>query len=65
MRDSTNTIRRTHIRMHSARGAREWAEKVFNSEKTVDAALGVLATMLSGWLVYCLAKALERCTYLI
>jgi hypothetical protein len=51
--------------MPSVRDAREWADKVFNSEKTVDAALGVLAIMLSGWLVYCLAKAFERCTYLM
>ena len=65
MRDSTSTIRHTHIRMPSMRSVREWAEKVFNSEKTVDAALGVLAIMLSGWLVYCLASAFQRGTYLM
>ena len=65
MRDSTSTIKHTHIRTPSMRGHREWAEKVFNSEKTMDAALGVLAIMLSGWLVYCLTRAFERCTYLM
>jgi hypothetical protein len=65
MRDSTSTMEPTHIRMHSMRNAREWAEKAFNNEKTGDAALFVMAAMLCGWLVYCLANAFEKGTYLM
>lgn len=67
MRDSASTMRRTHIHIHTPwmRGAKDWPEKVFNNEKAMDAALGVMAIMLSGWLVYCLARAFDRCTYVI
>ena len=65
MRDLTSTIKNTHIRMPSMREAKDWAEKVFNNEKTADAALCVMAVMLCGWLVYCLANAFEKSTYLM
>ncbi|GEM_PF-4500678 len=65
MRDSTSTIRHTHTHPPSMRDAKDWAEKVFNNEKTADAALCVMAVMLCGWLVYCLANAFQRSTYLM
>jgi len=65
MRDSTRTIRHTHIRIPSMGDAKDWAEKVFNNEKTADAALCVMAVMLCGWLVYSLANAFEKSTYLM
>ena len=63
MRDSMSTIKHTHI--PSLGDAKDWAEKVFNNEKTADAALFVMAVMLCGWLVYCLACAFEKNTYLM
>jgi len=51
--------------MPSARDAKHRAQKVFNSEKTTDAALFVMATMLCGWIVYCLANAFRNSTYLM
>ena len=65
MRDSTSTIKHTDIRMPSMGDAKDWAEKVFNKEKTADAALCVMAVMLCGWLVYCLASAFQRSAYLM
>ena len=65
MRDLTSTIKDTHIRMPSMRDAKDWAEKVFNNEKTADAALCVMAVMLCGCLVYSLANAFEKSTYLM
>ena len=65
MRDSTSTIRHTHIRIPSMGDAKDRAEKVFNNEKTADAALCVMAVILCGWLVYCLANAFQRSTYLM
>ena len=65
MRDSTSTIKHTHIHIPSIRNAKDRAEKVFNNEKTADAALCVMAVMLCGWLVYCLASAFERGPYLM
>ena len=65
MRDSTSTIKHTHIRVPLMGDAKHWAEKVFNNEKTADAALYVMAVMLCGWLVYCLANAFEKGTYLM
>lgn len=65
MRESTNTIKNTHIRIPSMRDAKDRAEKVFNNEKTADAALCVMAVMLFGWLVYCLASAFQKGTYLM
>lgn len=65
MRDSTSTIKHAHISVSSMGDAKHWAENVFNNEKTADAALCVMAVMLCGWLVYCLANAFEKCTYLM
>ena len=65
MRNTTSTIKHTHIRMPPMRDAKDWAEKVFNNEKTADASLCVLAVMLCGWLVYCLANAFEKSAYLM
>jgi hypothetical protein len=65
MRDSTSTIRNSHIRIPSMRDAKSWTEKVFNNEKTGDAALFVMAVMLCGWLVYCLDNAFQKTTYLM
>ena len=56
MSDSTRTIKHIHIRIPGIREAKGWAEKVFSSEKTADAALLVMAVMLCGWLLYCLAR---------
>ena len=65
MRDSTSMIKHTHIRVPSTRDAKHWAENLFNNEKTADAALCVMAVILCGWLVYCLANAFEKGTYLM
>ena len=63
MRDSTSTIK--HIHIPSVRDAKHWAEKLFNNEKTLDAALFVMAAMLCGWIVYCLANAFQKSAYLM
>jgi hypothetical protein len=65
MRDSTSTIKHTHMHMPSMRDAKDRAEKVFNNEKTADAAFCVMAVILCGWLVYCLASAFQRSAYLM
>ena len=65
MRGSTHTMKNTHINMPSTRDAKDWAEKVLHSEKTADAALVVMAVMLCGWLVYCLANAFRNSAYLM
>ena len=56
MSGSARTIKHSHIRMPGIRDAKNGAEKVFTSEKAVDAALLVIAVMLCGWLLYCLAR---------
>jgi len=65
MRDSTSTIRHTLIRRPSMRNAKDWAEKVLDSERTADTALFVMAVMLCGWLVYCLVNAFQKSTYVV
>jgi hypothetical protein len=63
MSGSTRTIRHTHIRIPGFRDARDLAEKVFTGEKAADAALLVLAVMLNGWLLYCLARPFANCQF--
>jgi len=63
MRGSTHTIKNTHIDIPSTRDAKDWAEKVLHNDKTTDAALVLMAIMLCGWLVYCLAKAFSNSAY--
>jgi hypothetical protein len=65
MRGLTHTMKNTHIHIPSRRDAKEWAETVLHSDKTVDAALVVMAVMLCGWLVYCLANAFRNSAYLV
>ncbi len=65
MRGSTNSIKHTHTHIPSMEGVKDWVEKVFNSDKTVDAALFVMAVMLCGWLVYSLSKAFQNSTYVM
>ena len=65
MRESTSTIKHTHIHIPSIRDAKDRAEKVFNNEKAADAALCVMAVILCGWLVYCLSNAFQKSTYLM
>ncbi len=67
MRDSTKTIKHAHLRLPSIsmKDLKQWAERVFNSDRTVDAALVTIAVLLCGWLVYCLAKALSEGRYLM
>jgi hypothetical protein len=47
------------------RNAKDRAERLFARERTADAALSVLAVMLCGWLVYCLANAFQNSTFLM
>ena len=56
MSGSTRAIKHSHIRMPGIRDAKDWTEKVFTSDKAADAALLVMAVMLIGWLLYCLAR---------
>jgi hypothetical protein len=65
MRDSTKTIKQAHLRLPSKEDLKEWAERVFNSDRTVDAALVTIAVMLCGWLVYCLSRAVSEGRYLM
>jgi len=39
--------------------------KLLSNEKTTDAALLAMAAMLCGWLLYCLAKPISECRYLL
>ena len=65
MRDSTKTIKHAHLRLPSIKDLKEWAERVFNSDRTVDAALVTISVMLCGWLVYCLSRAVSEGRYLM
>jgi hypothetical protein len=65
MRNSTETIKHAHIRMPAIKELRESMEKAFASEKGIDAALLTLAIMLCGWLIYCLARPISECRYML
>lgn len=65
MRGSTSTSKHTHLHVPSMRELKDWAVNLFSKEKTADAALLVIATMLCGWLLYCLANAFNHSTYLM
>jgi len=65
MRGSTHTMKNTTVHIPSRWDSKDWVEKVLHNEKTADAALVVMAVMLCGWLVYCLANAFRNSAYLM
>ena len=65
MRGSMKTIKHAHIRMPTKTDVKHSAVSLLNSEKAIDAALLTMAVMLCGWLLYCLAKPISECTYLL
>lgn len=65
MRESTKTIKHAPVRLPVIKDVKEWAGRLFTSERTVDAALLTIAVMLCGWLIYCLARACSEGRYLL
>jgi hypothetical protein len=65
MRGSTKTIKQVHMHMPAIRDMKHWAVKLLSNEKTTDTALLTMAVMLCGWLLYCLAKPISECRYLL
>jgi hypothetical protein len=65
MRGSTKTIKHAHIHMPSITDVKHRAVSFFSSEKAIDGALLTMAIMLCGWLVYCLAKPMSECQFML
>ena len=65
MRNSTNTVKHVGIHVPTNRDVKQWAVRLLNNEKAIDAGLLTMAIMLCGWLIYCLAKPISECTYLL
>jgi hypothetical protein len=65
MRGSTKTIKHVHIHVPTNRDVKQRAVSLLNSEKAIDAGLLTMAIMLCGWLVYCLAKPISECQFML
>ena len=65
MRGSTKTIKHVQLHMPTIRDVKYWAVTLLSKEKTTDAALFTMAVILCGWLLYCLAKPISECRYLL
>ena len=65
MRGSTKTIKHLHIHTPVITDVKHWAMSLFTNEKMTDAALFTMAVMLSGWLLYCLAKPISECQFML
>jgi len=62
MRGSTYTMKPAHMPTHipSMRDVKQWADKVFTSERKRDAALLGTTIILFGWVFFCLDNAFRH-----
>jgi len=65
MRGSTKTIKHVPIHVPTNRDVKQRAVSLLNNEKAIDAGLLTMAIMLCGWLIYCLAKPISECQFMI